>query len=257
MTIALQCDECGKGYKVRDAASGRRVRCKNCGQSIRVPARQALPPAVLRRKKSQSKLGKDDGKPNQRAPRRRSRLTALNGLRFVLAGLLLSVAAFLINLLPLAPPVGSTLRWAAALLTLTGQAMCLTAPRKSNTQWLVAGAIGLHVVSLVGRLPGVGLGAMGFLAWTASFFLFVFALKKLAAFAGSAAGEMHAEQILYWGAGFFIVPLVLLRLGARLGSGLVGPLSLLLPLATMVVGVMIVVRYIDLLGCLKESLSDA
>lgn len=38
MAIAIQCGQCGKNYRVDDKLVGRRVKCKNCGGAIPVPA---------------------------------------------------------------------------------------------------------------------------------------------------------------------------------------------------------------------------
>jgi len=37
MAIIFKCRQCGKRYKVRDEAAGKRVECKECGQKMRVP----------------------------------------------------------------------------------------------------------------------------------------------------------------------------------------------------------------------------
>ncbi len=37
MAIPIQCDRCGKRYRVKEALAGRRVRCKECGQRMTVP----------------------------------------------------------------------------------------------------------------------------------------------------------------------------------------------------------------------------
>ena len=37
MAIIFKCRRCGKRYKVRDEAAGKRFECKECGQKVRVP----------------------------------------------------------------------------------------------------------------------------------------------------------------------------------------------------------------------------
>ncbi len=37
MAIVFKCRRCGKRYKVRDEAAGKRIECKECGQKVRVP----------------------------------------------------------------------------------------------------------------------------------------------------------------------------------------------------------------------------
>lgn len=37
MTIKVSCDICAKKYKVRDEAAGKRMRCKECGETITIP----------------------------------------------------------------------------------------------------------------------------------------------------------------------------------------------------------------------------
>lgn len=36
MTIDLQCDDCGKRYRLKDSLAGRRIKCKDCGAAINV-----------------------------------------------------------------------------------------------------------------------------------------------------------------------------------------------------------------------------
>ena len=38
MTIRFNCSDCGKDYKVPDRYAGKKVKCKGCGATIRVPA---------------------------------------------------------------------------------------------------------------------------------------------------------------------------------------------------------------------------
>lgn len=38
MAIAIQCGQCGNNYRIDDKLAGRRVKCKNCGGAIPVPA---------------------------------------------------------------------------------------------------------------------------------------------------------------------------------------------------------------------------
>lgn len=41
MTIKISCGICGKNYKVQDAAAGKKLRCKECGEVIRIPEPEA------------------------------------------------------------------------------------------------------------------------------------------------------------------------------------------------------------------------
>src|SRR5579883_3384006 len=48
MSITFQCGQCGKQYTVGDQLAGKSVKCKNCGQPIRIPgaaAKSAAPSA--------------------------------------------------------------------------------------------------------------------------------------------------------------------------------------------------------------------
>jgi hypothetical protein len=38
MAISLQCDQCGKQYQLGDNLAGKRIKCKQCGQALSVPA---------------------------------------------------------------------------------------------------------------------------------------------------------------------------------------------------------------------------
>lgn len=40
MSITVECRRCGRGYKVREEASGKRIECKECGTPIQVPRRK-------------------------------------------------------------------------------------------------------------------------------------------------------------------------------------------------------------------------
>ena len=37
MTIKISCGICGKNYKVQDEAAGKKLRCKECGETIKIP----------------------------------------------------------------------------------------------------------------------------------------------------------------------------------------------------------------------------
>ena len=38
MSISFGCDQCGKRYTVDDSFAGKRVKCKGCGTSLKIPA---------------------------------------------------------------------------------------------------------------------------------------------------------------------------------------------------------------------------
>ncbi|MBL4884985.1 MAG: hypothetical protein JKY95_10685 [Planctomycetaceae bacterium] len=275
MAISIECDDCGKNYKVRDEAVGQRFKCKNCGTPIRVPEQQdefddsfhdglaemeaeasafdnaeMLPQAVRREKKAKSKS------PNQAKKKRRpSKNSVANGLRCVLAGLLLHFVAVLSGFVPYGLLIALPLTLLAPILAIIGQAMCLKAPEESKTRILIYGVLGLQCLayglSLASFLPIVSL-----LALVASYFLFIYALKRLSEFIGSAEGEMHAEWILYSGARLAALIFGSLVLGALLGP-LFGLLFFIVTIATVVISFMILLRYVDLLGCLKDKLDNA
>jgi len=63
MTIDVQCEECFQSYKVRDERAGQSLKCKSCGNRIRVPSADEEPediyedygePIVPQRKKKKS-----------------------------------------------------------------------------------------------------------------------------------------------------------------------------------------------------------
>lgn len=41
MTIKISCGICGKNYKVQDAAAGKKLKCKECGEVMRIPEPEA------------------------------------------------------------------------------------------------------------------------------------------------------------------------------------------------------------------------
>ncbi|WP_339687876.1 hypothetical protein [Gimesia maris] len=41
MTIKISCGICGKNYKVQDEAAGKKLRCKECGETIKIPELEA------------------------------------------------------------------------------------------------------------------------------------------------------------------------------------------------------------------------
>ena len=45
MPIDVSCQSCGKRYRVAEKFTGKRVRCKNCGQPMLVPAAPEFVPA--------------------------------------------------------------------------------------------------------------------------------------------------------------------------------------------------------------------
>ncbi len=45
MTLKVQCQSCGKAYRVRDELAGKRLKCKSCGHALRVPDRPNGSPA--------------------------------------------------------------------------------------------------------------------------------------------------------------------------------------------------------------------
>ncbi len=280
MTIAIECDDCGNNHKVRDEAVGKRFKCKNCGTPIRVLKQQiefddsffdgldemeaeappydheeVLLPAVRRKKKTKTK-SRDQAKKK----RRPSKSSVANGLRCVLAGLLLHLAAALSGFIPYGLLVALPLTLVATVLAIIGQVMCLKVPAKSNTRILIYGVLVLQCLAFGLRLSSLAVPLLilvSSLASIVSFFLFVYALKRLSEFIGSAEGEMHAEWILNWGAGLVALSFAPGRMSRVLGVGVTGPLTLIVGIAVFVISIMILGRYIDLLGCLKEKLDKA
>ena len=49
MSIKVECDSCFSEFSIKDDAAGRTIKCRECGESIKVPVRRA--PVVARRKK--------------------------------------------------------------------------------------------------------------------------------------------------------------------------------------------------------------
>jgi DNA-directed RNA polymerase subunit RPC12/RpoP len=43
MAITVRCHDCGQEYRLKDAAAGKTLNCKDCGTAIRVPAKKADP----------------------------------------------------------------------------------------------------------------------------------------------------------------------------------------------------------------------
>lgn len=111
MAIVFKCRRCGKRYKVRDEAAGKRIECKECGQKVRVPTPKEthtdddllgaaeesesggpdlapLPAPVIRRKKR--KREKDETEPPQSA----SDSVLTRSLQYAVAGAVLGAISF-------------------------------------------------------------------------------------------------------------------------------------------------------------------
>ena len=43
MSLIVACRRCGKEYRMRDAHAGRKLPCKACGASLRVPEKTTFP----------------------------------------------------------------------------------------------------------------------------------------------------------------------------------------------------------------------
>ncbi len=292
MSVAINCAGCGRGYKLRETMVGQSFRCKGCGKVVDVPGR---PPGSedgflegLDERDSSAGTPGDPPGESVSEPRRRPRtrkktqarkgqrqaatwnpLTVANGLRCVLFGILLHLASFVSALVPHGLVFSLLLNMAATMVALAGQTLCLNAPRESRTLLLFGGVIGIQVCALglrvaslvvplsptdiVLQLLWIGLVYLSIIASAAAFFLFVFALKRLAAYAGSAVGEMHADWILHWGAAALFLPQILGRLLPV--PTLEGPLAWIVPTVQLGLGVMILMRFIDLVGCLKDELA--
>lgn len=280
MSIAIRCGSCSRNYRVNRELQGKRFRCKNCGHVLRVPethdsaddgfpedgdesshpvpfTQRRLPPRIrgtARPKRNRQKTGT-----KKRRTRKWLRLSVPNGLRWVLAGLLLQLLAILLGLAPLGFVgwlVAFLLSLAATILSTVGQTMCLKAPEQSGIRSFIHGVLAFQGFALVTRLASLAIPPlllMSLLASAAAFLLFVFALKRLAEFSGSASGEMHAEAILYWGMGLVILRAVPGDFSSMLGEDMFGPLVLIVVVASLLVYIKILGHYVDLLGCLKEE----
>jgi hypothetical protein len=288
----VQCVDCRKKYRVPVTKARRRRQCKECGGTVTAPESDTsedpyeyesafdnisyddedagsasgdidhddagdYQPA-RRRKRRKSKSSKKRRK-KQSGPAG-SRFSVANGLRCVLVALLLSIAAWIAGFLPIDFRIASALLLVATVLAMVGQAMCLSAPSESGTRLLICCVIGLQVASLTMRIASFVSALFVIGSWltsVAAFFLFVFALKRLAEFFESPQAVEHAEWILYWPGGLFVAWLFTGKLVHQLGEGLAGPMSLVMILAFAVVVVLMISHYIDLLGCLKERLDES
>lgn len=180
-----------------------------------------------------------------------------NGLRCVLVALLLSYAALIAEFLSIDFRILTAVRSVATILAIVGQVMCLAAPSESGTRLLIYGVIGLQAASFTMQIASfVSLVFVTYSGLTAvaAFFLFVFALKRLAEFFESPQAEEHAEWILYWPGGLLAAWFFSGKLVYWLGGGLAVPMLWVMSLASVVVVVLMTSHYIDLLGCLKERL---
>jgi hypothetical protein len=281
----IKCSDCGREYRVRSEVAGKRRKCKDCGGIVAVPddtpddsydgydesgsgssSDEEYEPYPRPRKRRQSpKDSSDRGRGNSRKKAKRKRQeskhqTVATGLRCVLVSLLIQIAAFLIGLLPVSIPYLSFgLSQAASVLALVGQVMCLAVPEESGTRPLFIGVVALQVLGIGVRFGIFAIPLLGLfwlLSSSASFFLFVYALKRLSEFVESPKAEADAEWILQWGVGLLVLREVPSRVAIQLGPGVAGIMVWVIVLATLVIGVLILLRYIDLLGNLKDDLSD-
>jgi hypothetical protein len=265
MSIKVSCT-CGKNISAKDEFAGRQVKCPACKKPLRIPKPK------VEEESYDDEWDLDDYQPARRSKRRKSksskkqsapagsRFSVANGLRCVLVALLLSMAAGIAGLLPIDFRIASGLLLVATVLAFIGQAMCLSAPSESGTRLLIYGVIGLNVASLTIRIASFVYPLFVIGSWltsVAAFFLFVFALKRLAEFVESPQAQEHAEWILHWPGGLLVAWMFASELVQQLGDGLAGPLSWVMILASAVVVVLMISHYIDLLGCLKERLDES
>lgn len=188
MPILLKCGRCGKRYKVRDEAAGRRFKCKGCGSLIRVPVKhqvdsdddfldalgaltnaEAQAPAYggLERASLLEPVG---GKPKSEkrekgSSKRKAMQTVAEGLQLILIAIGLKVLVFLLSLI-LAPLWGflgsvsevipkslTVASLAAAAVTIGGQILCMAVPKVSRAREIIyvvlAIEVGVFCISLV------------------------------------------------------------------------------------------------------------
>ncbi|MEO2017937.1 MAG: hypothetical protein ABGZ53_26595 [Fuerstiella sp.] len=291
MAIKIKCSKCEAKFSVKDAAAGRRVKCRECAAPIKVPRGQPIPAP---KKKADHGDSFQDGleeamaagsppdsdadelfqaalPPKKKAKRKRSRSakqpekrektkwTVANGLRCVLAALLLQVIAAFVVFVPYVGLIALPCVLVAPVVAFIGQVMCLKAPKDADISLFIYGVLALQALGFALRLGGFVAPVLIMVAMftsVASFFLFVYALKRLAVFTGSRNGEMHADSIFYWGAGLVVLRTVPIRVAGMLGPAMFDPMMVIVGIAALVIIVMILCRYIDLLGCLKDDLKE-
>lgn len=291
MAIKIKCRKCEAKFSVKDAAAGRRVKCRECAVPIKVPGGQPIrapkekvdhgdgfldgleeamaadsPPesdddelfqaAIPPKKKAKRKRSRSAKQPEKREE---TKWTVANGLRCVLAALLLQVIAALVVFLPFGGLVSLPCVLVASVVAFIGQAMCLKAPKDAGISLFIYGVLALQALGFALGWGGFNVPVLTNVAmytFAASFFLFVYALKRLAVFTGSKNGEMHAEWILHWGVGLVVLRRVPSYAAGWLGLAMFGPMIAIVGVASLVIIVMILGRYIDLLGCLKDDLKE-
>jgi hypothetical protein len=203
MTIQVKCRGCGRSYRLRDDLAGRRLKCKDCGKAMQVPAAdddqfedefEGLPPAT-RRKSPQ----RGTSRAAKRKPRRHSQTSQID-TTVVLMGILC--------LLHSAGSVAWTFRYGSVLLNssflFTFGGIFILA-RIAGDIGLFSGGIGILArkqwgvsTAQMSSLVLVGVLAISFLRSLGALFS-SFGLKFLGSMLGSVAGYAAVPVvILIW-----------------------------------------------------------
>ena len=112
MSIRVECDSCFASFSVKVEAAGRSIKCKECGEKVRVPRMdEAAAPVVGRKRKKQQTAPKD------RRRKKEPVITAKSTLKYGCVGSFLLFALMLF--------VGMTAAAGVPILTAIGMTLAL------------------------------------------------------------------------------------------------------------------------------------
>lgn len=296
MPITVTCDECSESHRVKDDAVGKKFKCKGCGKSLKIVAppppeedfgnldetdfgddeaedtesysRKKAP----KRAKSASAGRKSSTSKSKSVPIGRTKVPL--GIDCVYFGFLLKV---LVSLCVASfgpkgnPSLLFTFYWlgfGAVILTTVGQLLCLTAPPQMSGKGVIYVAALIDLSSLIatlaklfGALPRAA-AAVDNLLWVIGMICFIMFLQSLGDFLGERDLRERGSGVFRMGIGYFVlsalqVGLLALALTRALHPLLAVVVGLPLGLTLLVVGIIVVVRYVGLLSTCRYALSNA
>jgi uncharacterized membrane protein len=193
------------------------------------------------------------------------------GLRLVLFGLVVSIltvaAAFLVPFLVgqgdfdtvlLLIRILLVMGVIGSILSITGKIFCLSTPKEMKGVEIIYIAVSFEVVSAILGIaqivtvvsPLVRLG--GGILSLAAFVLFLLYLRSLAEYVGDRASAANASSVLVLGIALVVCLVLSLLLALAQGGGL---LVLVLVIAILVLGIIMLIRYVGLLIALGNSVA--
>jgi hypothetical protein len=271
MPINLQCPRCGHLFAVPDHLAGQQVACK-CGQPISVVTSAFQQPDAYGRSRG-ANSGPPGASPNpyaspksggqawvmSRSPELRLIAT---GLTLVLIGLALSLLSMLVGMTLGLGILVAALGVGSRVCTIVGQVMCLLVPQETGAKPLIIASVALMLAAAVvaGIMPLFSFESLQTLLWLAalsmllplaSLVCFVLFLRTLAEYVGRQDVAEDCSVLLI---------LLAVMIGVGILMFVVGLASLsiwlarVFELANLILYVVFLVKYIGVLGALRNTL---